>query len=47
MNMDVLLILVHHLHVFAYTLPHSIQVMMEGYSGSNTVIDVNEVAQKA
>ena len=45
-DMDVLLILVHHLHTHVCSLPHSIHVRVEGCSGSHVIIDTNEVAQQ-
>ena len=45
-GIDVLLILVDHLHTHVYSFPHSIHVTVEGCSGSHTIIDINEVAQQ-
>ena len=39
---DLLLVLAHYLHTHVNNLPHSIQVTMEGYSGSHAIIDVIE-----
>jgi len=44
-DMDVLLILVHHLHALANSWSQSIQVMMEGCSRSHAIIDVNKLVQ--
>jgi len=43
---DVFLILVHHLHAHVNSLPHNIQVTMEGCSRSHAIIDVNKIVQQ-